>query len=560
ARAAVAPLAGRGAGVARAGGRTGPARARRRPVGAGPARRAAAGHPPRAAAPGAAADRHQARALVQPARTGLPHRPPRTRRRCGRRRIVALTAPRRNHRRDRRATLARRQRRLRLRQRDPAPSRAATGACDRAPPRIQRRLRRFHCRWRLRDAHAVAERWLGHGGTRGLASPAVLACGRRARVHPGRLARTRSARARVPPEPLRGRRLRALGRRAPAHRSRVGSGRLGLRHRRQLRRRPGAAASAGLPGSRGGGCAAGDVRRRLGMDLQRLRALARLPPAARHPGRIQRQVHERPAGAARRQLRHAARARAHQLPQLLRPARALAVLGAAPCKGHRLSSGPELTDLHPSTDDIAGDVLRGLASVPKRLPSKYFYDQRGAELFEAITRQPEYYLTRVELALLADRGAEIAAAVGPRAHVVEPGSGSGRKTRLLLDALDDPVAYTPIDISRAALTASAGRLDREFGDVEVLPVLAGFTRAVPLPTPARPADSALVFFPGSTLGNFTRDESVRLLGAMRATMGDGGAALLGLDLEKDPALLEAAYNDAAGVTAEFTLNLLRRLN
>ncbi|WP_298577679.1 L-histidine N(alpha)-methyltransferase [uncultured Luteimonas sp.] len=225
-----------------------------------------------------------------------------------------------------------------------------------------------------------------------------------------------------------------------------------------------------------------------------------------------------------------------------------------------MSSGPELTDLHPSTDDIAGDVLRGLASVPKRLPSKYFYDQRGSELFEAITRQPEYYLTRVELALLADRGAEIAAAVGPRAHVVEPGSGSGRKTRLLLDALDDPVAYTPIDISRAALTASAGRLDREFGDVEVLPVLADFTRAVPLPTPARPADAALVFFPGSTLGNFTRDESVRLLGAMRATMGDGGAALLGLDLEKDPALLEAAYNDAAGVTAEFTLNLLRRLN
>lgn len=225
-----------------------------------------------------------------------------------------------------------------------------------------------------------------------------------------------------------------------------------------------------------------------------------------------------------------------------------------------MSTAPELTDLHPSTDDIAGDVLRGLASSPKRLPSKYFYDRRGSELFEAITRQPEYYLTRVELALLAERGAGIAAAVGPRAHVVEPGSGSGRKTRLLLDALEDPVAYTPIDISRSALTDSAGRLDREFGEVEVLPVLADFTRPVPLPAPARPAASALVFFPGSTLGNFTRDESVRLLAAMRATMGEDGAALLGLDLEKDPAILEAAYNDAAGVTAEFTLNLLRRLN
>ena len=225
-----------------------------------------------------------------------------------------------------------------------------------------------------------------------------------------------------------------------------------------------------------------------------------------------------------------------------------------------MSTGPELTDLHPSTDDIAGDVLRGLASSPKRLPSKYFYDARGSELFEAITRQPEYYLTRVELALLADRGQEIAAAVGPRTHVVEPGSGSGRKTRLLLDALHEPVAYTPIDISRAALLASAQRLDREFGDVEVLPVLADFTQPVPLPHPARPADSALVFFPGSTLGNFTRAESVRLLAAMRATMGEGGAALLGLDLEKDPAIVEAAYNDAAGITAEFTLNLLRRLN
>src|SRR5690606_18238509 len=137
---------------------------------------------------------------------------------------------------------------------------------------------------------------------------------------------------------------------------------------------------------------------------------------------------------------------------------------------------------------------------------------------------------------------------------------SGRKTRLLLDALHDPVAYTPIDISRAALSGSAQRLDREFGGIEVLPVLADFTQPVPLPAPARPADSVLVFFPGSTLGNFSRDESVRLLRAMRATMGDGGAALLGLDLDKDPALIEAAYNDAAGVTAEFTLNLLRRLN
>lgn len=225
-----------------------------------------------------------------------------------------------------------------------------------------------------------------------------------------------------------------------------------------------------------------------------------------------------------------------------------------------MTAAPVPTDLHPSADDITGDVLRGLSQDPKRLPSKYFYDQRGSELFEAITRLPEYYLTRVETALLAERGAEIADAVGPRAHVVEPGSGSGRKTRLLLGALRDPVAYTPIDLARDALSAGAQRLQAAFPAIEVLPVIADFTRPVPLPRPARDARSVLVFFPGSTLGNFTRDEAVDLLRALRTTMGDGGAALLGLDLEKDPAVVEAAYNDAAGVTAEFTLNLLRRLN
>lgn len=219
-----------------------------------------------------------------------------------------------------------------------------------------------------------------------------------------------------------------------------------------------------------------------------------------------------------------------------------------------------LTDLHPTPDDIIGDVIAGLSRAPKRLPSKYFYDRRGSELFEEITRQPEYYLTRVELALLQARATEIADAVGPRAHVVEYGSGSGRKTRLLLDALEDPVAYTPIEISRSALLASVERLDREFDDIEVLPVLADFTQPVPLPEPARSAGLALVFFPGSTLGNFTGPEAVCLLRAMRETMGDRGGTLLGIDLQKSPEIIAAAYNDAAGVTAAFTRNLLARLN
>ena len=225
-----------------------------------------------------------------------------------------------------------------------------------------------------------------------------------------------------------------------------------------------------------------------------------------------------------------------------------------------MSEAIAITDLHPSPGDIVGDVLAGLSQTPKRLPSKYFYDRRGSELFEQITRQPEYYLTRIELQLLADSAAEIAAAVGPRAHVVEYGSGSGRKTRLLLDALDDPVAYTPIEISRSALRASVQRLDREFGDIQMLPVCADFTEPVPLPRPAREADHALVFFPGSTLGNFTDPEALRLLCAMRETMGGRGGALLGIDLQKSPDVIEAAYNDAAGITAAFTLNLLARLN
>ena len=219
-----------------------------------------------------------------------------------------------------------------------------------------------------------------------------------------------------------------------------------------------------------------------------------------------------------------------------------------------------LTDLHPSPDDILGDALAGLSMTPKRLPSKYFYDARGSRLFEDITHQPEYYPTRVEIALLDARIEQIAAAVGACAHVVEYGSGSGRKTEQLLEGLRDPVAYTPIEISRGTLLDSTARLSQAFPRIEMLPVCADFTRPVELPEPARAPGHTLVFFPGSTLGNFTNDEAVKLLGSMRATMGTRGQALIGIDLDKDTATLEAAYNDAAGVTAQFTLNLLARLN
>lgn len=224
--------------------------------------------------------------------------------------------------------------------------------------------------------------------------------------------------------------------------------------------------------------------------------------------------------------------------------------------GHAL----RLFDQHPRAADFAADVRRGLARQPKRLPSKYFYDARGSALFERICAQPEYYLTRTELSILHAHAGAIAEAIGARPLLVEYGSGSGLKTRVLLRALHDPVGYVPVEISRSALRASVEALAPEFPRLEMLPVCADFTGTVALPAPRHRQHRVVVFFPGSTLGNFGHREAIALLGRMRAEMGPHGAALIGIDLEKERALLEAAYNDAAGVTAEFTLNLLVRIN
>ncbi len=210
--------------------------------------------------------------------------------------------------------------------------------------------------------------------------------------------------------------------------------------------------------------------------------------------------------------------------------------------------------------EFRADVLHGLAQTPKRIPSKYFYDARGSQLFEEICAQPEYYLTRTELAILEEHAPAIAKAIGPRALLVEYGSGAGIKTRLLLDALEQPVGYVPVEISRSALDASVENLSEEFPEVDMLPVSADFTQPVDLPAPDQAARRTVVFFPGSTLGNFEQREAIALLRTMAIEMGRQGAALVGIDLKKDAAILEAAYNDAAGVTREFTLNLLTRIN
>lgn len=209
---------------------------------------------------------------------------------------------------------------------------------------------------------------------------------------------------------------------------------------------------------------------------------------------------------------------------------------------------------------MIADVRRGLRRKPKRLSSKYFYDARGSELFERICAQPEYYLVRAELDILHMHAAEIAGLLGPDALLVEYGSGSGIKTRLLLEHLHTPVAYVPVEVSPSALAASVARLGRTFPQIEMLPLCADFTAAIRLPIAARRARCTIVYFPGSTLGNFDGEDALRLLRKMRSEIGTSGAALIGIDLKKDPATIEAAYNDEAGVTAQFTLNMLARFN
>lgn len=210
--------------------------------------------------------------------------------------------------------------------------------------------------------------------------------------------------------------------------------------------------------------------------------------------------------------------------------------------------------------DMRAEVLAGLRARPRSLSSKWFYDRRGSELFERICAQPEYYLTRAELALMQAHASAIAAALGPRVRLVEYGSGSGVKTDLLLGALEDPVAWVPVEISGSALAASVARIRRDFPRLEVLPVVGDFTAPPAWPEPGRAAARTVIYFPGSTIGNFSAADAAELLRGMRAAMGPGGAVLIGVDRVKDPARIEAAYNDAAGVTAAFTLNLLARFN
>jgi dimethylhistidine N-methyltransferase len=228
--------------------------------------------------------------------------------------------------------------------------------------------------------------------------------------------------------------------------------------------------------------------------------------------------------------------------------------------GMQLNRLAELTEQGDSTDEDLDEILTGLSLPQKTLSPKFFYDERGSELFEEITRLPEYYPTVTELGIMQDNIDEISDLVGPQASLIEFGSGSNLKIRLLLEHLHEPAVYVPVDISRDYLVAAAEDLAKDFPHIEILPVAADFTMRFDLPNPRVMPKRNIVYFPGSTIGNFSPLGAHALLKVMYQEAGEDGGLLIGVDLQKDPAVIERAYNDAAGVTAEFNLNILRRIN
>src|SRR5450759_987304 len=321
------------------------------------------------------------------------------------------------------------------------------------------------------------------------------------------------------------------------------------------------------------------VRDCLAMDPQRLRPLSRIPGDGGRARRIQWQVHGQPTGAARLVACNSGRTQPYYLSKLLLSASSLAIHGTAPRRLRHLISIEfnragkrvleSLMNVHAAasakaqrfdeqTSTFAGDVLDDLSQRPKRLSPKYFYDAAGSELFEQITLLPEYYPTRTELGILRDRGSAISAALPKGAALVEFGAGATTKVRLLLNECAFG-AYVPVDISGDFLSAQADALRKDFPGLDVYPVAADFTAPFALPD-AVAGMPKVGFFPGSTLGNFEPHEACAFLRSARDILGKDAQMVIGVDLEKDERVLYEAYNDSAGVTARFNLNVLHRIN
>jgi len=211
------------------------------------------------------------------------------------------------------------------------------------------------------------------------------------------------------------------------------------------------------------------------------------------------------------------------------------------------------------SDDLK-EIQAGLSQQSKSISPKFFYDDAGSKLFDAICELPEYYPTRTELGIMRANIDEIAELIGERASLIEFGSGSSRKTLVLLERLRELAVYVPVDISREHLLQTAENIRADYPAIEVLPVAADFTKPFQLPSPRVMPLRNIIYFPGSTIGNFSAEAGLELLKVMHHEAGEDGALLIGVDLQKDVAVLERAYNDSAGVTAQFNLNVLRRLN
>ena len=226
----------------------------------------------------------------------------------------------------------------------------------------------------------------------------------------------------------------------------------------------------------------------------------------------------------------------------------------------QLTTIPPPSAIPPATSDLLSDVIAGLSSDPRTLPCKYFYDEQGAALFQKICELPEYYITRTEIDILSRYHAEIASQIGPNVELIGLGTGAGTKTTILIEALDKPAVYIPVDISEKQLRKSTAVFQKIFPNLEILPVCADYLQPVVLPSPRREAARNVVYFPGSTIGNFEPNEALEFLRRIANVSGRGGGLLIGADLQKDQNVIEAAYNDSAGVTAEFNLNLLAHIN
>lgn len=224
------------------------------------------------------------------------------------------------------------------------------------------------------------------------------------------------------------------------------------------------------------------------------------------------------------------------------------------------AGGVSVLDLEPATSDFLHQAIDGLSSSPRTLPSKFFYDERGSDLFQQICELPEYYVTRTETAILRQYGTEMADSIGENAELVGFGTGAGVKTRMLLDHLQNLIAYVPVDISKQRLTESAEALSRAIPALEILPVCADYLQPFELPAPSRKPAHIAVYFPGSTIGNMHPEEAQHFLKRVCRLCGRSGGLIIGVDLQKSKEILEAAYNDSAGVTAAFNLNILARAN